>query len=82
MVLSEDCRDLITRLLQKNPANRLGCKNGYTGILAHVWFSDIDINDIQSKKVVSPYKFEINSEDPFEFFNKKYVDDKDYTHPL
>jgi len=81
LVLSEDCKDLITRLLQKDPTKRLGCKNGYTGVLAHVWFSDIDINDIQSKKGVSPYKFEINNEDEFEYFNKKYID-SELTHPL
>lgn len=57
MVLTDDCKDLITRLLHKDPTKRLGCKNGYTNVLGHVWFSDLDINDIQSKKQVSPYRF-------------------------
>ena len=49
-VLPEDARDLLTRLLQIEPANRLGM--GPSGILEikhHPFFSDIDWRLLEHK---------------------------------
>lgn len=36
--MSDECKDLITKLLEKDPANRLGTNGGIEEILAHPWF--------------------------------------------
>jgi len=46
--------DLITRLLDKNPATRLGAANDYQDILNHSWFSDIDMDLLLKKKLEAP----------------------------
>lgn len=81
VIISDDCRDFMSRLLTKDPNNRLGTKNGYNGVLSHIWFSDFDINDLQSKKSVSPYKVELSEEDKFSYFNKRYTK-KEWANPI
>jgi serine/threonine protein kinase len=49
--VSDNARDLIEKLLIKEPENRLGSKNGVEEILAHPWFSDIDRILMMNKKI-------------------------------
>ena len=54
--LSEDARDLCSKLLDKNPQSRLG--SGETDaqeIMTHPWFATIDWNTIYEKKHTAPY---------------------------
>jgi len=44
--MSENCKNFITRLLEKNPANRLGTKGGIEEVLAHPWFAEEDVEKI------------------------------------
>lgn len=53
--LSEDCQDLLKRLLSKDPVKRLGYKHGVEEILAHKWFDGIELEQIQQKKL-TPYQ--------------------------
>ena len=41
--LSEDCKDFITKLLDKNPTTRLGAEGDLNEVLAHPWVNEIDI---------------------------------------
>ena len=41
--LSENCRDFIGRLLDKNPKTRLGM-GGSSEVMAHPWLSEIDVD--------------------------------------
>lgn len=52
--LGGDCLSLILGLLEKNPDQRLGSKNGISDIKAHSYFSDISWNDVMKKR----YKYE------------------------
>lgn len=52
--VSDNAKDLILRLLDKNKRTRLGV-NGIDEIMSHAWFSDIDINALLAKKLVPPY---------------------------
>jgi protein-serine/threonine kinase len=55
--LSENARDIIGKLLDKNPATRLGSTpTDAEEIMAHPWFSCINWNAIYEKKQQSPYK--------------------------
>jgi len=38
--ITDSCKDLLTRLLSKDPAKRISLDNA----LKHKWFSDIDLN--------------------------------------
>jgi serum/glucocorticoid-regulated kinase 2 len=49
--ISSDCHDLITRLLDKNPSNRLGSKRGFNEIKSHSFFSSMNIEAIFNRKI-------------------------------
>lgn len=44
--MSADCQSFISALLQKDPAKRLGTKNGIKEVLAHPWFDVLDKDKI------------------------------------
>ena len=46
--VSEDAKDLILRLLDKNKKTRLGA-NGFEEIMAHRFFADINIEKLMTK---------------------------------
>ena len=48
--LSEDAKDIIRKLLEKNPKKRLGSQNGIEEIKNHPFFQSIDFNLIEQKK--------------------------------
>lgn len=55
--LSDDARDLCTKLLQKDPNLRLGSsENDAEDIMCHPWFECIDWQKISSKALAPPYK--------------------------
>ena len=55
--MSDELKDLITRLLDKNPATRLGSVNDADDIVNHPWFaSGIDFEQLLTKKMKAPFK--------------------------
>ena len=50
--LSEECKDLIVRLLQKDPKNRMGRLE----IEQHPFFADLDFGRVFRKEMDAPYK--------------------------
>ena len=56
-------RDLVQRLLEKNPSKRLGVQaDGIEGIKNHYWFKDVNWDMLQACTIRAPYKPKINSE--------------------
>ena len=53
--MTEECKDLISNLLIKEPENRIGSDGGIDQILKHPWFSDIDINKLLNKELPPPF---------------------------
>ena len=50
-------KDLVTRLLEKNPAKRLGVQaNGIADIKTHIWFKDVKWDMLYSCTIRAPYK--------------------------
>jgi hypothetical protein len=43
-------------LLEKDPANRLGTKDGIRQVLKHPWFADIDADKLLKMKIEAPFK--------------------------
>ena len=74
--ISEDGKDIITKLLIKDPAKRLGSQADSLEILSHAWFADFDVSKLLEKKLKAPFipeiedgKWENNFDD--EFINQK-----------
>jgi serum/glucocorticoid-regulated kinase 2 len=40
--MTADCKDFLSKILIKDPKERLGSKNGVQEILEHPWFKDLD----------------------------------------
>jgi serum/glucocorticoid-regulated kinase 2 len=55
-VVSEEAKDLISKLLDKNQTTRLGSKSDSLDILAHPWFAEIDLSKLLEKKIKSPFQ--------------------------
>ena len=55
-VLSKECKDFLSRLLESNPKCRLGFTNGVKELLAHPWMSPLDINSLKQRKVKPPFE--------------------------
>lgn len=53
--MTEEMKDFITRLLDRNPETRLGAK-GHKEVMEHPWFSDIDFDKIFKKEIKAPFK--------------------------
>jgi serine/threonine protein kinase len=52
--VSEDCKDIITKLLVKDPKKRLGSETDSLEILAHPWFQGLDLNSLLAKQLRPP----------------------------
>ena len=53
--LSKDVKDLILKLLDKDPNNRLGAQGDAEEVLSHPWFSTLDLKSLYEKKLVPPF---------------------------
>ena len=60
--MSEECKDFISKLLNKNEATRLGTRGGIEEILAHPWLNSIDANRILEKTIEAPFKPELSAD--------------------
>lgn len=49
--MSSDCKDFLTKILIKDPKERLGSKNGVQEILEHPWFKDLDPQKMLLRKI-------------------------------
>ncbi|KAH3899730.1 related to Serine/threonine-protein kinase YPK2/YKR2 [Saccharomycodes ludwigii] len=53
--INEDAKDLIIKLLNRNPLERLGCKNGAQDIKSHAFFKNIDWDLLIKRKYIPPF---------------------------
>jgi len=51
IAMSEECKDFISKCLQKNPKDRLGSVSGLEEILSHPWYQSIDQGALLSKSI-------------------------------
>jgi serum/glucocorticoid-regulated kinase 2 len=57
--ITNTLKDLINKLLQKEPKDRLGQNGGVVEILTHPWFKDVDFEGIMGRKIKPPYTPEL-----------------------
>ena len=61
--MSKNVKDLLSKLLDKNPKTRLGSGiHGAKEIMGHPWFDSINWEAILQKKVGPPYKPQLENE--------------------
>ena len=53
--ISDQAKDLMNKLLIKDPNARLGKQGGMQEILSHPWFAELNQADVLAKKIPSPY---------------------------
>jgi len=53
--VSEEARDLISKMLEKDRKKRLGCETDVQEILAHPWFADLDMEKLLDRKLEAPH---------------------------
>ena len=54
--ISEEGKDLIFKLLIKEPNNRMGSNGDIDELLQHPWFSDVNIDKLMKKEIEPPFK--------------------------
>jgi len=48
---SKECSHLLTKLLIRNPLERLGARDGFEEVKRHTWFQDVNWDHVYEKKV-------------------------------
>ena len=70
--VSEDAKNLINKLLEKDPGTILGRK-GLQEIKKHPFFSGINFEDLKKKKHKAPFKPTIDKDDVTSNFDEEYL---------
>ena len=70
--VSEDAKNIITKLLVKDPGSRLG-KNGLNEIKSQSFFGNFNFDMVMNKKLKSPFKPTINDDDLACNFDEEYT---------
>ena len=71
--VSDDAKDLISKLLEKDPGIRLGRK-GLKEISKHPFFNSIKFDSIRKKKIKSPFKPKVQEDEYFSNFDEEFLD--------
>lgn len=71
--VSDEARDLISRLLEKDRKQRLGQKNDVEEVLGHPFFKDVDREKLLSKLIEPPFKPQIKSATDLANFDPRFV---------
>jgi len=54
--MSDELKDLITKLLSRDPTQRIGKRKDVLEIIEHPWFKEIDFEKLCKKELDAPYK--------------------------
>jgi serum/glucocorticoid-regulated kinase 2 len=60
--MSDECKDFISKLLEKDPTNRMGTKEGIQEILSHPWLQDINVEQLVGKLIEPPFKPKLSAD--------------------
>ena len=73
--LSDDAKDIIQKLLEKNPKKRMGYQKGIEEIKKHPFFAKIDFNAIEQKKVKAPFIPEVENDTDVQNFDEEFTNE-------
>lgn len=67
-------RDLIAKILEKNPLKRLGCgAKGPKEIMAHPWFKSLNWDNLDNRRYEAPWKPELKGENDVVESSEEYA---------
>lgn len=73
--MSPACKDLLQNLFKKDPADRLGGKEGdATAIKEHAWYSQVDWSILEEKKIIPPFKPKLDSDDDTKYIDNEFTE--------
>lgn len=73
-VVSKDAKDLISKLLERNPSQRLGAgQNGVSSIKKHKFFKSIDWERLYKREVTAPFIPKTKSQSDYSNFDKQFT---------
>jgi len=72
---SEEVKDLILKLLEKDPKNRLG-NNGFDEIRKHPFFNNLDFDEIENKKIPAPFIPQLNNNTDVQYFDEEFTNEE------
>ena len=74
--LSDDAKDVIIKLLEKNPKKRLGSQKGIEEIKAHPFFASLDFDLIEQKKMPAPFIPELANDTDVQYFDEEFTNEE------
>ena len=74
--LSEDAKDIIRKLLEKDPKKRMGSQKGIEEIKNHPFFASIDFDMIVQKKIKAPFIPELSSGTDVQYFDEEFTNEE------
>ena len=74
---SEEFKDLLSKLLDKDPKKRIGINNDKTDLKSHKFFEDINWEDLAMKKISPPLDL-VNVKKEYNLYEKVDFNDIDY----
>ena len=75
--LSDDAKDIVIKLLEKNPKKRLGSQKGIEEIKAHPFFASIDFDLIEQKKIPAPFIPDLPNDNDMEYLYEELIEEED-----
>ena len=77
---SDEAKDLITKLLNLDPKQRLGAgPNGFKNLKNHKYFEGINWDDLENKKIKPPFIPVIDDPLDLKYFDRMFVDEVNIT---
>ena len=76
---SEELKDLLRRMLDKNPKKRIGIENDKSDLKNHEFFRDINWDDIVRKKIKPPVEM-VDVREEYDLKEKVEFKDVDYSN--
>ena len=74
--LSNDAKDVIKKLLVKNPSKRLGSQKGIEEIKKHPFFASIDFDLIVQKKIPAPFIPDLINDQDIQYFDEEFTSEE------
>uniref|UniRef100_A0A3B3QMN2 Serine/threonine-protein kinase Sgk1 n=1 Tax=Paramormyrops kingsleyae TaxID=1676925 RepID=A0A3B3QMN2_9TELE len=73
--ISNAARNLLEGLLQKDRSKRLGCSQDFTEIKDHMFFSPINWDDLNAKKLTPPFNPNVSGPNDLRHFDPEFTDE-------
>lgn len=81
--MDPSAKDFVNRLLDRNPASRIGCgPNGKADIKAHAFFAGLDWDKMAKRQIPPPFKPTIKDPKKAECFDSEFTDEDAIITPI